>query len=304
MKILFSTLALSLLVFLPVANAESLESFLDDHGVKVNAKTITDRIEYFLDPRYRQKKIFWFAGGINTSKGEKYDKLELKYNTVSNTVFVRHEGQIYNIPTHKLSGFFIVDENGTRQFKKGFSKTIIHSVTGKFTADPLAVMNEISKYEMKEDFKILNVFLNSVNPSYSEVTVEFSTKSINLVSDFNSFIENCEGAASSEIASILPEYDENTFLEIKVVGGSGVFLKMHYKDSSQSENMTQIKQTDVNTYNKNFYFFGNEHNEIVEVQLTRKSMRKGLKFIGIMPKQSLPSLSRERQAVSYLKSIL
>ena len=84
----------------------------------------------------------------------------------------------------------------------------------------------------------------------------------------------------------------------------GFFLKMHYKDSSQSQNMTQIKQTDINTYNKNFYFIGNEHNEIVEISLTRKSLKNGLKFIGIHTKQAMPSVSNEKQAVSYLKKIL
>ena len=307
MRFTFITIAFSLFTFSLFADAPhtgELDDFLRGHATKVLEKTIVDRIPFFLDPRYRKKTVFWYDGSITTKDGVAYENLKLKFNTVSNNVYLKHKGYFYHISSSAISGFSIIENEVKRHFRKGYNQREIHAIQGTFKTDVRTIMQNILEYEKADDFRFVGIFIVSDDPGKTEVTIEFSTKSNRQVNEFNRFVMSLEGALQSNLATVLAEFDENTFLEILVIGSKGSFLKQNYKDISQGINMTLIKQSDTNTYNRNFYFLSNENQEIFELIFTKKSIKKALNSIGIKPQSSIPSVRNEKQLSAWLKKIL
>lgn len=301
------TVFLSLTISIGFSNglkAESLDDFLQSNGVSTNLEAISARIQFFLDSRYRKKEIFWYAGSIIAANGEQFDKLQLKFNTVSNAVYLKHDNHFYRINSSALSGFILFDEGQTRHFQKGYSGAYEHTITATINDDIFPRLQHVSRYEDSDELSVLMFYASEISPGQGELTVQLRAKGIEPIYKFQRYLKQDEGISNVEITSLIPDFDENTFLELKVIGNSGNFLKLNFKRSSHGNNMTQIKQTDVNIYDEHIYYISNRKKEIQEVQFSKKSIKKALNFAVVKIPRDVPSFRNEKQLASWLKKIL
>lgn len=294
----------SIFLFSTPLKAGTLADFLRSNAVRVDQGFIRQYISFFLNHRYHKGEIFWFEGAIIAKNEERYDHLRLKFNTIDNSLYLHIEDQFYRIISSGLKEFILYDKGSKRRFVKGFGEIHIHLISASYYTNAIEVIKYLAEYPQADDFRILELSTIENEPNNGSLIIRIRSGGIKPVYALQRYLGQQPGMGGVQIESGVPQFDENTFFEVLVDGKEAQLLKLNYKQSSQSESISLVKQSDFFTFNKFTYYLSDRDENIRRLQFSRKSVRKALSFANVDFTGDIPSVRKEKQLVSWLGKIL
>lgn len=307
MKKIFVSLVIIFTAFfikIEQAEAQSLSEFLTADAKEVTKESIQENLRFYLNRHYKKEKMHWFDGTIISKKGMKYEDLKIKFNIIDNSVNIKNGVKYYRIFSHSLNGFNLIDKNGMREFKRGYSESRIHTVKAFYNISTNEAMIHLMGFNEMESVKILKLEANKKMMTDGELFMEIISPSTKATYDLQAHILKREGFWNVQVETKGKGLDKSVFFEIIQTGNKASLLKYHTKKSTETENVSLADHSVQNTFDKSNYYLSDKDNNIRYFYLNKKSIKKALEFAGVKVPKKMPFIRNERKLVSFLRKII
>ena len=263
-------------IFCTTIKADTFSDFLKANAIRVQKQQILNKVRLYLDSRFRKDDIYWFEGTIFSKEGEQFDGLQLKFNTMSNSLYLKHGELYYSLSSAGIEAFSLKNSSSSYHFIKGFGVQHQHAISGQFSISQLQLMNILSQYPNATQITIQQFSSSSPESEKGNFNIQFLATGTSEVYNLQRYLVEQEGLSSIQIKSKKPLFDEGTFFELLVDSDSTQLLKLHAKQVSKSESVTLADHSATMYFERNTYYISNADQTIQEIRLTKKSLRKGL----------------------------
>ena len=283
-------------------SAQNLDRFLNEQAIETGEETINENIRYFLNPRQKKQTNQWYEGEISTREGQTFSDLQLKFNTFSNTVFIRTKGQIYSLSTTALSEFSVKDGGKTRRFVNGFGKLSSYQLNAHMKLAPNGFMSYISAYPYLFELSSKKIELMETGEDRSSLKMDFLVPHKDKAIAFVRFLEEHPESIFAQLQSTVSQFNEKTFYEVLHEGESYFYLKHNQARVSSHDSNALARHNNAISFDDSSFYLSNRHQELKEVKSTRKSIKEGLMFTGAFDETSAPQIKTTRQLEQWLES--
>lgn len=285
------------------------EEYLATASVKVDEETFISNLGYFLsyegflvnyDGDKKKHEIKWYQGSLTTKKGEVFTDLQLKFNTVNNSLYVKNNEQVYKISQFRLSNFTLIENDKERKFSKGFIIPLTTDLSIEFEMKAPEFLKFLMAYENFDELEIVTLTLGSQD-QLGRIDIEINESTSVDVSALKSYLFSRKGIKNVKLDAESNDTSVNTFFEVLKDYGNFSLLRWNSKRLSSLDAIALAETSNVPVFKEETYFFSNEKNEIQKFIFARKSIQSGLQFVGITETRSIPSFPNEKKLMHWLK---
>ncbi len=286
----------------------SFNEYLATAGIKVKKETIAENLGYFInyegyfvkpDVNNKKNKLKWFEGSITNKKGEVFTNLQLKFNTINNSLYVKENDKFYKLSQFRLSEFTLVDNGKERRFSKGFVIPLTTGISMEFEMKAPEFLRFLMAYENFDELEIASLTLGSQD-QMGRIDIEINESTTVDISSLKSYLLSREGIKNVKMNSESTDTNANTYFEVLKDYGNFSLLKWNSKRLSTTEVVALAKNPNVQVFKEETYYFSNDNNEIYKFVFAKKSIQKSLEFVGVTKTQTLPSFPNEKKLLNWL----
>lgn len=292
--LIFFLLAISLF-------GQDLDRILSEHAIETTEETINENILYFLNPRQKRQINQWYEGEILLKEGQKFSNVQLKFNTYSNTVFLKTKAKIYSLSTTALSEFRVKDKGGSRRFVNGFGKLSSYQLNAHMKLAPNGFMSYISAYPYLFELASKRIEIKESGKERSSLKMDFLVPHKEKAIAFVRFLEEHPESIFAQLQSTLSQFNEKTFYEVLFEGDDFFYLKHNQARVSSYDSNALARHNNAISFDDSSYYLSNRYLELKEIKSTRKSIKEGLMFTGAFDEVPIPQLKTARQLEQWLK---
>lgn len=294
---------ISILAFAPLFllsqknETNTLSGFLRLNAVEVEFEDIRSDTKFFLNTNFDKKSndFFWFKGSLKSIFEDSFSDLNLKFNTINNSLYVKKGKIFYKVSSAKVESFILFDKGLERVFLKGFGLHQISTIVLTYDILTSELLKHLLLYERFDQLEITELVMNK---QQGELTIKLNTALRGPIYELVKHMSRKSGISDVKLKSSDLEVNENTFFEIMFDGELFLFLKHNYKKISQTESVSLVNHSQSHIFEKNIYYFSNRNHEIIGTIFTRRSIENSLAFTGI--ERKVPPLGNEVKLVKWL----
>ncbi len=292
------------LLFLPGhVLAQPLDQFLNEYGLEVEKSHIQDQIRNYLNPKLKKQALVWYKGSLRSNEQEDFDNLDVKFNTFSNSLYVRYKGKIYSISSSGIAEFTLQDELNKRRFVKGFGKLHQYRISTVFDLDPLLLITYLTQYPRMSDFHIREFSTHELALGGNEMVLLLEASEKNAVKGLQSYLKELDAIEKVDLQMENSPFNKNIFYEMLVEEETFAFLKLNHKRISSYDSNALARHSSAISFDDSSYYMSNLRGEIQELKFMKRSLLKALNFARIKPPSKIPSIRNEKQMVNWLLSL-
>jgi hypothetical protein len=120
------------------------------------------------------------------------------------------------------------------------------------------------------------------------------------IPSLNRYLNSIDRVSQVKVKENVSITNQNTFFEIIYNQDDFSVLKWNYKKISKNESISLTRESFTRVFKKDTYYFSNGINEIRKFYFAKKSIQKGLAFVGKNDTENIPSLRNEEQLLDWL----
>jgi len=271
-------------------NSSSLDDFLRENATKVEEKIIHKSIRFFLDTHFnrRTEQVIWLDGSLRTVQGEFYENLKMKFNTITNTIYIKNGASIYRIVSYQIESFTIMDEKKEKTFQHGYALKHQNSINAYCDISATRVMKMLINFE-RFDQIVIDELVSS--QAKNLLTLKINTFDRELIYELGKYLGNHVGIDDVKIESDELTVHENTFMEVLFENKKFLLLKHNFKNVSQNKSTSIVTSHEQNfVFEKNYYYLSNANNVILQMFFTESSIKELFAFAGVTGLSNIPIL--------------
>lgn len=282
-------------------STERLEDLLQTRARKTTWQHLRDMSHYFLEPRLRNGDLTWLEGSMESSSGTVFGGLSLNFNTLDNSLYLRHQTGLFKLPASTLRRFTLERDGSSLVFEKDF---------GMFSEQQIQMVAECGIEEgMKRlllvgdttTFRLKSVNASPTSDGKHFISLLLSISGTKSIYHLQSELMKSECLRDVVLLSEIPEIDESRFMQVLAVNQSVRLLKLHENRSATTESVSLTGHKSSHSFTDERYFLSNQFGQVTEVKKLRSSVRKALDLMGINPNDELPNLSTEKRLIQWFK---
>ena len=297
-KLIFSLAFIMILNFEAQAEKESLQDFLKRSATVVEEVTIRDGISFFLNDSYDKEQVFWLEGSIVTKKGNAYDELMLKFNTINNSLYLKRKEKSYRITSSQLESFTVNFSGNERSFKNGYVIPNSYELTASFDLSIAKALNYLLAYSDSENHRIVEL---SSKEKKEGGTMTIEIIMFGKIYGLQSYLLSHEKFTDVRYNELMvSEVGKNTFFEIVVEKPDFNLIKHNSKRISNSETVALVKRSQSHVFDERKFYLANKQGEIQEIEFTKKSLIEGAKSLGLDDFKEITSVGSEKKLIKVL----
>ena len=298
-------LIFNLLHLQPKSATPEIDHFLESSATEVEWQNIYDNIRFFLNSGFKKEEIYWYKGTLTAKDGVQYQNLQLKFNTIDNSLFLKNKNQYFRIKAPDLQAFTLQDGDRVRRFVKGYYQSREHQLSATFAGSTQEVMETIMSYEAFGTLEITTINAAKKKGASGELSMRLSSPDLMSVQHFRNYLEGTNLFGELNLLSGATGLGKQTLFE-ELVAGKGIALLKYYSRKKGTNEMTSIVSdaaTQLTFHNNRVYISNTEH-QLQEMAFSRKSARKAMLFTGLQWEGKIPAIRKEKQLVAFMKKVV
>ncbi len=300
MKIFYLLVMLSSFTLRGSFHHDPFGNYLQRHAVEVSGEDIISQIAYFLDDRFRKKAFYWNPGTLNTTVGS-FEVRQMKFNTISNAIYIQQDNKVYRLNAATIASFNITIGSRNRYFEKGYAIPASSSISASFNLTTLEFYQYLNGYREIEMMEVVTTS-SQYEKNLGTATIAFKNATSSQMNSLQQYLVEHENIWNVRVEVPAQEVNDNTFLEVLTKHNGTYILKHNYKKISEQESVSLVKHQQTHVFDNNTYYFSNERKELFEFYFSRKSIRKGLEFIGYQL-EKVPSINNETKLIQWFNNL-
>lgn len=299
-------LLLTLFIFLqafsfPTAEPVELLDFLKENAVEVKEDELEENIRYFLDVSFKNQEFSWYRGYFIEVEGERFEELDLKFNTYSNSLYIKYQGKIYSLSGSNIQEFGLAEKYTVRRFVKDFGQVKSYEIIANFFLSSNETLQFLSQHPSVDVLSFKEFELNQISPKECKARIDlFSSQRSQVLS----FVEDIRQHPKIKYAQLHTEPSSvasNAFFEILVAKKDFYLLKHNYKRISSHDSNSLAKHSSTISFDDSSYYLSNSNHQIQQLRFTKKSISLAFQNTQVPISTRIPNVRSEKQLVSWLQ---
>ena len=281
-----------------VRETKTLTGFLRLNAIKVDHQTIKNDLKFFINTKFdkESEEFVWFKGSLKSIFGQTYADLDLKFNAINNSVYIRKDTTYFKVSSSKVENFSLIAHGNERKFEKGFGLEQINTIDLTYSISTTELLRYLLDFERFDELEIVELITNK---QQGELTIKMNATLREPVYELVKHLSRRLGIGGVKLKSSDESVNENTFFEVLFDDESFLFLKHNYKKISQTESISLVSHSQSHVFEKNAYYFSKLDHEIIATIFTSRSITNSLAFTGV--KKNVPPLGNEKKLVKWLR---
>lgn len=294
-------LILCLVLSQHVMRASSLDKFLDDFGLEVEEEHILEQIRNYLNPKLKKQNLIWYKGSILSTNQEQFDKLELKFNTFSNSLYIRSQGKIYSISSSGIQEFVLEDDLVKRRFLKGYGKLQHYQITATFEVEALMILTYISQYPEMDKFHVREFRIAEKDITTHSLKLDIQAAEKEMVLELEKYLQKLDAIQGLRLEMENSPFNKKIFYELLLQKEGLSFLKLNHKRISSSNSNALARHDGAISFDDSSYYLSNYLNELELIHFNKKSILNAISKLKLDISSRVPSIRNEKQLISWLQ---
>ena len=292
-------------LFLPQPNllASSLDEFLDEYGLEVEEEHIYEQIRNYLNPKLKKQNLIWYKGSILSTDKEQFDNLELKFNTFSNSLFIKNQGKIYSISSSGIQEFVLEDDLVKRQFLKGYGKLQHYQITATFEVEALMILTYISQYPEMDKLHIREFRIAEKDITTHSLKLDIQAAEKGMVRELEKYLQKLEAIQGLRLEMENSPFNKKIFYELLLQKEGLSFLKLNHKRISSSNSNALARHDGAISFDDSSYYLSNYLNELELIHFNKKSILNAISKLKLDISADVPAIRNEKQLITWLGKI-
>ncbi|MEP1033275.1 hypothetical protein [Ekhidna sp.] len=254
-------------------NVQEMESFLQRSVTEVDSATLTQNIRQFLYLNSDNGVPKWFDGSIVLKSGYQLNGIKLKFNVFDNSVYLKANNKHFKASNSTISGFIIDGADGELQFRKGFGLPYEGIVEVTTSLRHQEILTYLKDYP---DFESISIRLLSIEKRARnhKLSIELETKSSQAIFKLKNYLIKHDAIANVDSEYLIPELNENTYVEVLFEHESFTVVKHHFKKVAQIGSVSLSQHKSIFMFDEKDYYIASNKKILTEFLFNKASIKK------------------------------
>ena len=274
-------------------------SFIRRSTIKIDSAVLVENIRQYLSHEMINGSPVWFDGDVVLKSGYQITGLKIKYNLFDNSIYINDNGTWRKVSNSAIAGFTLRANAKEMVFRKGYGLPYLGLIQVTTTLHHQDIINYLKDYP-DYDALVFNVLTIEKGNLKHKLSIGLETKSSQTIHKLRQYLVKHQDMENVDSDYLIPELNENSYVEVLFETSSFSILKHHFKKVAQIGSVSLSRHKGVFMFDEKDYFMAGQNKILTEFLFNKISLSKAFYNSEIENHPRIRKVGSEKKLMNWL----
>lgn len=281
------------------SNQEKL-GFIRRSTIKIDSTILVENNRQFLSHELIDGSPLWFDGDIKLKSGYRITGLKLKFNLFDNSIYLNDHTDWRKVSNSAIVGFTLHGDEGKMIFRKGYGLPYLGMIQVVTTLRHQDIMNYLRVYPDYDALVFNQLNIEKGNTKH-RLSIGLETKSSQTIHKLRNYLVKHEDIENVDSEYLIPELNENTYVEVLFETKSFAVIKHHFKKVAQIGSVSLSQHKGVFMFDEKDYYMSGKNKILTEFLFNKISINKAFYNSKVENHPRIRNVGSEKKLMNWLR---